>query len=67
MLHVTDKNMERVYRLTSVMGHKRAIQEVAGQRFNEETDEFEPFTELADALTERYNREMTEFVENGGY
>lgn len=66
-MQVTDKDMERVYRLTAVMGHKRAIQEVAGNRFNEETDQFVPFAELADALTERYNREMEEFAANGGY
>jgi len=47
--------MERIYRLVPTIGHKRAIEEVAcDERDREE-------------LTQRYEREMTEFVEAGGY
>lgn len=63
----TDRMMEQVHRLVSSIGHKRAIEEVAGQRYDERTDSFVPDAELAHALTERYNAEMTEFVDRGGY
>lgn len=64
---VTDREMEQVYRYVSTMGHQRAIEEVAGTRYDEATDTFVPFTELQAALRARYDNEMAEFIEAGGY
>jgi hypothetical protein len=62
-----DKQMERVYRYVPTLGYKRAIEEVAGEMFDRRTDQFVPNLELRAALTERYNAEMDEFTEAGGY
>ena len=64
---VIDGLMESVYRLVPIVGHKRAIVEVAGECIDEKTDQFRPCTELQAVQTERYEREMQEFTEAGGY
>lgn len=66
-IQASDQDMERVYRLVPSLGHNRAIEEVAGQYYDQATDQFRPFTEMQAALTERYAREMAEFTAAGGY
>lgn len=66
-IQASDQDMERIYRLVPSLGHTRAIAEVAGEYFDQATDQYRPFTEMQAALTERYGREMAEFSAAGGY
>lgn len=51
-----DRAMESVYRYVPTLGHERAITHLAG-----------PDAELAAALRTRYDVEMKNFTDNGGY
>ena len=54
-----DRKMEQVYRLASVIGHKRAIREAAGIRYCEAANAFVPDVAAQNELLARYNREMS--------
>lgn len=62
----TSKMMERVYRLTPAIGHKRACAEVAGLCYDRRSDSMVPFAALARELEERYESEMSVFASQGG-
>jgi hypothetical protein len=64
---VTDRMMEQVYRLIPIVGLQRAFAEVAGLRFDESTESFEPDTATALELRERFTAEMEQFHANGGF
>lgn len=64
---ITERDMIRVRSLTNSIGVQRACEEVAGECFNEQTQEFEPFLEMQIALRERMRAEIQEFTDNGGY
>jgi hypothetical protein len=62
-----DKMMERVYQLVPVIGHEKALRCVAGDRFDEVTDRMVPDEGLYTDLRARYDAEMSEFADKGGY
>lgn len=64
---ISDRDMERVYRLTSVIGHRKAILEIAGGWYDEEQDLIVPNLARQAALKDRYDAEMAEFAGRGGY
>lgn len=64
---ITDRDMERLYRLAGVIGHRKAIVEVAGGWYDEEQDLIVPDLAMQAALKERYDAEMTAFAAAGGY
>jgi len=66
-VQITERDMIRVRSLTNSIGVQRACEEVAGECFNEQTQEFEPFVEMANALREAMRKEIQEFTDNGGY
>ena len=64
---ITDRMMEQVYRLIPIVGQQRAFAEVAGLRFDESTESFEPDAATAFELRERFTAEMEQFHSSGGY
>ena len=59
--------MQRLYRLIPVAGVEKAIVEAAGLLYDKRKDCFVTNIGLQKVLRERYESEMAEFTEHGGF